>query len=244
MKKIYFIVCISFLILFVSCNKTKISCEIIKPLSNTTFELGDVVELSVTVDAENVIVSDVEIYLDNVGYASKDAFPYNFQIYTYDLKEGNHTIRAVAIADDGTKSEATVSFNLVRYESPDFVSFSDGQFPLGWKDGNWAVFSPGFDDDYSIRVSAFLAGDLSTVKTCDANINCIEFYAKDEIDNWLETDLSFYIDDNFVRKITLTKSWEKYTIDLPPGIHTFHWRLTHVGEDCSSYLDAIKFFKK
>jgi len=243
-KKNLFYFSIVLFLIFSSCSKSKISCEITNPHPNTNFELGDIIELTVNASAENTTVSEVQIYLDDKGYQSKSTFPYNFQIYTNNLKEGHHSIRAVAITDDGSKSEATVSFNIVVYESPNFVSFSDGKFPLGWKDGNWSIYSQGFDDDYCIRVSAFLAGDLSTVKTCDANINCIEFYAKDEIDNWLDTELSFYINDERVGVFRLTSSWEKYTFDIPQGKHTFHWWLTNVGQHCSSYIDAIRFYKK
>ncbi|MCL2247023.1 MAG: Ig-like domain-containing protein [Lentimicrobiaceae bacterium] len=244
MKRTFFFIGIIVIFFFAACNKPKVTCEIISPLPNTTFELDDIIELVVNADATNTTILEVQVYLDNVGYASKEKFPYNFQINTYNLEEGTHTIRAVAIAEDGTNSEAKVSFILVKYESPDFVTFSNGQFPLGWKKGAWQIFSPGFDDDYSIRTFSAAWGELTTIKTGNADIDCIEFYAKDDIENWYSTELSFYIDDHLIKTIKLAKSWEKYTFEMQQGVHTYRWWITGAGSSCYSYLDAIRFFKK
>jgi len=247
MKKNLFLLGIILIAVFTSCNKPKISCEIIKPLPNSTFELGEVIDISVVVDAENTNISEVQIYLDGAGYQSKIFFPFNFKIYTNNLELGYHTIRAVAIANNDLKSEQTTSFNLVKYESPDFVSFSDGKFPKGWINEGWIVSSPGFDDDYAIMTTTYYYSyyTVSAIKTCDANINCIEFYAKNNIENeYYPTRLNFYIDNIVKENILLTTSWEKYTFDLPVGEHTFSWRRSSGQEDDFIFIDAIKFFKK
>jgi len=228
-----------------SCSKPKVNCRIINPLPNTTFQLGEIIELLVEADAKNATVAEVQIYLDNVGYENRMAFPFIFKIETYNLKEGVHTIRAVALAEDGAKDEATVSFIIAKYESPDFVTFSDGKLPHGWKFGSWKIYSPGFDDDFCLKtISAHWNSELSTIKTSNADINCVEFYAKDDIYNWTSTEISFCVDSHEIKTIRLTKSWEKYTFDMQPGEHTYRWWITSAGSSCLSYFDAIRFYKK
>jgi len=247
MKKNLLLLGIILIAVFTSCKKPKITCEIINPLPNTTFELGETIDLSVVANAENASISTVQIYLDGAGYQSKSFFPFNFQIYTNDLKVGQHTIRAVAISNNDLKCEETISFNLIKYESPDFVSFSDGKWPKGWNREGWYVTSPGFDDNYAIMTNLYYYyyNTVSAIKTCDENINCIEFYAKNNIENeYYPTKLGFYMDNVLKENITLTTTWEKYTFDIPFGEHIFSWRRTSGVEDDDVYIDAIKFFKK
>ena len=229
---------------FISCNKPKIVCSITEPLLDSTFDLGDVINLSVLAEADNTTISEVQVYLDDIGYKTLFFFPYNFQIYTDNLKEGTHTIRVVALAYGGLKAETTLSFNIVKYESPDFVSFSDGKIPKGWRNdeweyGRWQIYSPGFDDDYAVRATGY--GGLFAKKIVNANINRIEFYAKTNSE-W--AILTFYIDDIHQESFELNQSWERYSFAIPLGEHTFSWRVGGYSNYCSVLLDAIKFYKE
>lgn len=237
---------IMFAIIFIGCNKPKITCEIVKPTPNATFDIGEFIDLAVTVDVANTTIDEVQIYLDNAGYAKKNFFPFNFKIDTKDMKKGLHTIRAVAFAKNGDKDEKNVSFNLIKQESPDFVSFNDGAFPKTWTHTGWNICSPGFDDNYAIRKHTYSYNDaLFTIKECDATqINCIEFYAKAEASDWYYyATLDFSIDGS-IENITLNESWTKYSFNVPPGEHTFRWMIMSSGGEGYCYLDAIKFFKK
>ena len=239
MKKICILLGIILALLMTSCHKPQISCEIVKPIPNTTFELGEVIELAVTVNVDNTNIDEVQIYLDDVGYTKKSVFPFNFKIDTKDMEVGKHEIRVVALATSGAKSEKTVVFNLVKYEAPDFVTFSDGKFPKGWTHEGWYLDTPGYDDNYAVRTSSYsYSGALATVNACDS----LEFYAKHGDDDYYHTRLGFYVDGNMVGNITLTDSWEKYSFVVPPGEHTFMWRMIGYN-DGNIYLDAIRFFK-
>ena len=247
MKRNLFYLGIIVVMLFTSCNKPKVVCEIKEPQPNASITLGTIIKLTVFAEAENAIVSEVQIYVDDVGYETKFFFPYNFYIYTDKLKEGIHTIRAVAIASGGIKSVATVSFNLTKYESPDFVSFSDGKIPKGWITRNdewnegWSITSPGFDDNYAIKSTE--CTDVIARKTVNANINRIEFYAKNSENGW--STLRFYIDDAPQQQdINLTQSWEKYSFEIPQGEHTLRWMINGLSGGTTSFLDAIRFFKE
>jgi len=243
MKKNLFLLGIILTFFFTSCNKPKITCDIVKPLPNTTFEIGDIIDLAVTVDVENTTISEVQIYLDDVGYDKKFVFPFNFKINTTSLEQGAHTIRVVAIANSGTKDEKTIAFNVTKYESPDFVSFSDGTFPKGWEHEGWTICSPGYDDNYAIGGNPYYyISYLSTVKECNASkIDCIEFYAKKD-ESWYTARLAFRIDYGVTEVIELNETWTKYSFDVPTGEHTFSWWIQ--SGETYIYLDAIKFFKK
>jgi hypothetical protein len=246
MKKNLFFLGIILAFIFAGCNKPKITCEIIKPSPNATFEIGETVELAVVVNVENTTIDVVQVYLDDVGYDKKSFFPFNFQISTKNMEKGTHTIRVVAIANSGAKSEKTVSFSVVKYESPDFVSFSDGTFPKGWTYNSWLITSPGYDDDYAIRGSSYYTYNnyVSVVKTCDNNTKFIEFYALGEEGYWYPPVLRFYIDSQCIQNIQTTTSWVKYTFPIPAGEHTFTWMVSSSSDDGYVFLDAIRFFKE
>lgn len=203
------------------CSKPEITCEIVKPVPNATFEIGETIELAVTVNVENTTIDVVQIYLDDVGFDKKSFFPFNFQIRTQNMETGTHTIRVVAFANSGAKVEKTVSFTLTKYESPDFVSFADGTFPKGWNSWGCTIFSPGYDDDYCIKGMAnYFDPYLSTQKTCDANINCVEFYAKGN-SSYSTPYISVYIDNMLLQNFALTDSWEKYSFNISQGEYAF-----------------------
>jgi hypothetical protein len=241
MKKNLFFVGIILAFIFMGCNKPEISCEIVKPSPNATFELGETIDLAVVVDVKNTTIDEVQIFLDGAGYDKKSFFPFNFKIYTKNMEKGTHTIRAVAIASSGAKSEKSVSFTLTKFESPDSVSFSDGKFPIGWKNEGWMMTSPGFDDNYAIRATDYYP-IVSAIKTCDDNINAIEFYAKGNESNWYSSKIMFYIDTQPIATIETTDDWKKYSYTVPAGEHTFSWR--SYSSDGYVYLDAIKFYKE
>ena len=130
-----------------------------------------------------------------------------------------------------------MTFNLVQVESPDSVSFSDGQFPLRWKNEGWFISSPGYNDSYAIA-SYYYSAIVSTTKTCNADINHIEFYAKGF--TWNST-LYFYLDD-FRFTIELTDSWQRYSYSIAQGKHLFRWNA--YSYENMVYLDDIKFYKE
>ena len=89
------------------------TCSIVSPTNNAEFFSGEMVSVSVTADAVNSIIVDVQLYIDNVGYGSTKTFPYNFSINAKDLSVGAHTLKAVVISDKGLKGEATLSVNIM-----------------------------------------------------------------------------------------------------------------------------------
>ncbi|MCL2246685.1 MAG: Ig-like domain-containing protein [Lentimicrobiaceae bacterium] len=244
MKKTLFLLGTALILIFAGCNKPKITCEIVKPLPNAVFELGETIDLAVDVAVENTNIYEVQIYLDGVGYDKKISFPFNFRIYPESLKEGSHTIRVVAFGSDNVTDESTVTFSVVKYEAPNFVSFSDGKLPKGWSANYWSITSPGFDDNFSIRSESYGYNyALTTIKTCDATIDSIEFYAKG-VSYYYMPRMRFLI-NNIQHEIQLTESWQRYAFAVPSGEHTFTWYPYNL-DSYSDYicLDAIKFYKK
>jgi len=243
MKKNLFFVGIILAFIFSSCHKPEITCEIVKPTPDATFELGKTIELAVSVNVENTSIDVVHIYLDDIGYDKKFAFPFNFRIHTQGMEKGTHTIRVVAIANSGAKVEKTVSFTLTKYESPDFVSFSDGTFPKGWTSDGWSICTPGYDDNYAIRAYGYYHS-VSAVKTCGNNIKYVEFYAREDEPYWYYSELGFYMDGQMIDRIVMTNTWTKYAFPVPAGEHVFTWRVLNGSSDTYVYLDNISFLKE
>lgn len=125
------------------------------------------------------------------------------------------------------------------YESPDFVSFSDGLIPIGWTTIGW-VIDPvnGYGNSYSLFTRANNAY-VTTTKAC----NYIEFYLRGF------GTVNLYIDGFLWKKISVNnwegepQFWKKYMYDLPEGFHSFKWEFfsgIYVLHSCAG-LDAILF---
>lgn len=153
--------------------------------------------------------------------------------------------------DGASKSSSNSSNNVggggnnTSTESPDFVTFSDGNIPSSWQTATWYVDNTGgIDDIYSLHVGR--NGSVTTSKTIEGN-GYLEFYVKSNC-NWtglssVSDYLKLYVDgriDNYYFTYEQNGSWLKYKIDLNEGKHTFIWE--YDGDaGCSCNIDAIKF---
>jgi len=119
-------------------------------------------------------------------------------------------------------------------ESPDFVSFSDGKIPATWQTMAWVVDNTvGFDDFFSLKTTEYGAA-VMTSKTCNSDINCIEFYVRNGTVN-------FFIDGVLAKECSVESNWTKHSLFLKEGLHTFKWEnASYYG---NVYIDAIRFKK-
>ena len=214
------------------------TCSIINPTNNAEFEAGEIVLVSVVANATNSVITEVQLYVDNVGHSSASTFPYNFTINAGELPIGTHTLKAVAVTDKGLKGESssvTIKINPANTESPDFVTFSEGKVPNTWQITGWVIDNTiGYDDTYSLRATSIGATSI-TRKTCSSNINFVEFYLRGN------GTVDFYIDAVKAKTCDLTNSWIKHDFYLEDGFHTLTWQFTN-GVEVN--LDAIQFKKE
>jgi hypothetical protein len=180
----------------------------------------------------------VHLYIDDVCFSGNSDFPYQFTIPAGYLSIGNYSIKATACNNFGKETESKVTISIVETnsESPDFVSFSDGKLPKGWKSNGWIV-DPTFGyDDFNSLYTKTDGATVTTTKTC----NYFEFYF------YLEhmSILKFYIDDVLWYETNRGEFWSKYFGCLSDSIHTFRWVLSKslaYPNSISGNIDAIRF---
>jgi len=85
------------------------TCTITNPLNNATFSTDENIAVTVVAEDADGTIAEVQLYLDNEGYDGTNSFPYNFTISAGKLATGTHTLKAVAIDNQGAKAESTIS---------------------------------------------------------------------------------------------------------------------------------------
>jgi len=237
MKKMLPLLCLAFAVLFSSCNKEKFICKITYPYDGTTALANS--DLTVTVEAtdtKNTIVKISLTFDELFPIMEATAEPFTFLIPADKLIPGRHTIKAVAVNSKGERAEATATVYAAKNlnlpdESPDFVTFTNEQFPAGWSTYTWEIDNTvGFDDKYSLR-AANRPALVFAQKTMEVP-GYIEFYSKGEhIDLFIDNVLA---QDNSSIQVG---DWTKSTYFFEKGKHLFKWQ---AGE-ANTHIDAITF---
>ena len=219
------------------------TCIITAPQDGATCTYDENINVSVFAEDSDGTIEKVSLYIDNVGYSEMTSFPYNFTIPSGVLSPGAHTIKAIAKDNGGSNGESSVSITIEEpaTESPDFVSFSDGQIPPTWQTATWQVDNTGgFDDIYSLKVVD--QGSVMTTKTIQGNGH-LEFYAKSTFGDASDSYLKLYIDGStsFYYTTEVVGSWTKFYVDIPEGFHSFLWEFVGYNHSWNCFIDAIRF---
>ena len=119
MKK-YFLFCFFTVLLlgFWCCSKDNNEapiCSITNPQDGQSFRCDEDISITVVAEAGNGSITEVRLYIDNVGHSMKDTFPYNFVINARELQPGSNTLRAVAKDNNGAQAEASIIITM-RYK--------------------------------------------------------------------------------------------------------------------------------
>jgi hypothetical protein len=244
MKNTLFLLGLAMLIAVSGCKKDKpegrsLTCSITSPKNGEELSVYD--DLIITIDAKdsNGSITAVMVYLDSLPCGTAMTAPYIVAISSEYLSLGSHKLKAVAVNDVATQKEsATITIAIIddggggKDESPDFVTFANGEIPLSWRTSSWEVdVAMGYDDGYSLKSKEYPASVL-TNKTMKAP-GYIEFYTRGN-------NFDLYIDRNKKKALSSTPNgnWTKWIYDVGQGKHEFLWETT-LG--ASVYLDAIKF---
>jgi len=204
------------------------TCSITNPQNNAKFTTTETISVTVAAQDSDGTIAEVQLYVDNVGHSSTTTFPYNFTINAGELSQGTHTLKAVAKDNKGAIGESSINIVVEQAstESPDFVTFSDGQIPNTWQTPMWYVDNTfGYDDLYSLAGNS---GSVMTSKTC----SFVEFYLTGY------GDVNFYINNLKVKVCALTNNWVKHSFYVGEGYHTFKWEFANGS---LVHLDAIRF---
>ena len=237
MRKTISLLLLSLVIIFNNCKKEKFTCKITSPYDGATVLITK--DLTVTVETKNSKSSVIKVYIDFDGLLPVYEIttePFTFIIPSERLTLGKHSIKATAINLEGEKAYSFITINVVEKlaiveESPDFVTFTNGHFPIGWITYTWEIDKKtGFDDNYSLK-SANYPALVYANKTMEVP-GYIEFYSKGN-------NIDFFINDVKAQEISSisVENWEKRTYIFEKGKHQFKWH----AEGINAYIDAIKF---
>ena len=237
-----------------SCNKKEeFYCKIISPSDGATVPFDDGLGvhsgLTIMIDAKTskgtIKVIDVLVSsrpgwvggMTHCGYMSMN--PNTFTISPQYLLYGKMGIKVIAQNSEGEETShfimVDVTDKAASEESPDFVTFSNGEIPKGWITNlTWEIENQfGYDDNYSLRTTPFYADIIYAVKTFDKD-GYVDFFTKGG-------DTFLYIDGGFGNALTSESAgnyWTKHTYAVTEGKHLFMWQAT----DGYTYLDAIRFY--
>ena len=241
MKKVFFLLGLAMIIALGGCKKEKatggdeaLSCEITSPKDGAEFSITEDIIVTVETKSATGTIVAVTVYFDDLLCATVTEAPYTLTILSEFLAVGPHTIKAEVFDNVAEQAEASITVNIVGAadESPDFVTFADGEIPDSWKTNTWVVdVALGYDDNYSLRSDNPISAVL-TNKTLNTP-GYVEFYTRGE-----EFDL--YIDGETAQALSSAPAgnWTKWIYDFKKGRHSFRWENTYGSV---VYLDAIKF---
>jgi len=251
MNRIYYIFLVFALFFAISCQKEfSPTCTITSPKVSQEFYENEDIQIAVTADGGNSGIAYVHLYIDNVGYSSASVAPYELTIKAGDITAGAHKLKVVAKNNEGKSCEASVTVTVkeavIDPESPDFVTFSDGKLPNGWKTDGWQInFISDSNHDNFVPFLYTYADNatVTTKKTC----SYIDFYLKGY------GKIIFYKDDVIEETISIgiwdssgsmPQNWKKYSYGFPEGLHTFTWKFLARYDSSHIYagLDSISFY--
>lgn len=155
MKKINYLILFALAIFVSACcsNNSKTTCHIAVPQAAQAFMPQDSIVISV--NADNAV--KVRIFLDSVGLAESDKFPYNAVLAPKSQKVGRHTLVAVAEDSHGNKIADTSYFFVgigVEYQGGIIFDLdSTGEHGL-------IAAKQDLPDTYAWKTSGFLIGAL------------------------------------------------------------------------------------
>ena len=177
----------------------------------------------------------VRLFIDDLIFNELSEAPYHFTIKAGKIKSGDHTIKICA---EGVEVFRKIIIHKAASESPDFVTFTNGNIPPEWTVHNWTISqSDGFDDNFSIA-SALHGAHVKTVKTC----NRLSFYLKGAatINFYLGETLWEVIDNNTENQNGPTLlEWKLYEFSFERKCYVFTWKLM---SGLPINLDAIQFY--
>jgi len=231
---------LAFALLFVISCKKEVPppiCAITNIEANQEFYEDEDIQVIVSADDMNGIITSVLLYVDNKNYAAVSDFPYHFTIKAGDLLLGTHALKVVVKNSFSKQNEASVKIKIIptNVESPDFVSFSDGKIPRGWQTQGWYIDpTKGFDDSFSL-FSNIDSSKISVLKEC----NGIEFYLNF---NTRPSTINFYIDGEQKNIVASPYGyWQKFSYSFPEGLHLFEWEYLKINFGYGVNIDAITF---
>ncbi len=106
------------------------TCIIIQPVDSASFFVGESVDIRVNAEDGDGTVEEVRYYVDDVGIASVESFPFNYQWSTDAAGAGEHVIKAEVIDNEGGKASDMVSVIILGIRPPVADFTADSTTPM------------------------------------------------------------------------------------------------------------------
>lgn len=87
-------------------------CLIIEPLDNDTYVIGEKININIESEDPDGTISEVRLYLNDIGIVELASFPFHYQISTLDYPVEKYAIKVVATDNEGKKAEDNISLNI------------------------------------------------------------------------------------------------------------------------------------
>jgi len=139
-------------------------CAIITPANYSGFYSGDTITVKVNAEDPDGDIKEVRFFLDSVGVASVQVFPYDTKILTNSLLAGSHNILIAVEDDQGAESQINVPFGIKPF-SPSNLQLTQNNvytFTLNWSDNS--------SDEQGFKIERKIdEGDFIDIITTTAN---------------------------------------------------------------------------
>ena len=221
------------------------TCKITSPQNGAELSVDD--DITVTVESKGAVA--VTAYLDDVVGGAAMTEPFTMTISSAQLSPGSHTIKAIAVTQEGKQAESSITVTITdggsENESPNFVTFANGEIPSSWKTNTWVVdVAMGYDDNYALRADNGVAS-VVTQKTMNDRGYIVFYIRGGDYDGYYGPTYGYFFDfyiDNVKAEAVLSvdagNNWRKWTYNLEKGTHSFRWENTN---GAIIHLDVIKF---
>jgi len=88
-------------------------CIITNPLDSISYDIGEVLDISVEAEDSDGKVTHVHFYIDNVAVAKQDSFPWTYSWDTKGQDEGAYKIKVIAYDEDDDSGSDEIAVFLV-----------------------------------------------------------------------------------------------------------------------------------
>ena len=107
--KLFFLAILSFFLLS-SCNKDKITLEIVSPADNAEFSIYDEINVIVTATTKKGTINQVQLYVDRIETISLTTKPFNFIIPERTFpKAGEYYLSVIAYSSEGVQEGTAIN---------------------------------------------------------------------------------------------------------------------------------------
>jgi len=117
------------------------TCSISSPADFSSYSIGETISVIVSAEDPDGDIKEVRFYIDSVGVASVQTFPYNIEINTDDVLPGSHILQVVVEDDKGAETKKFLNFGIL-FNAPtqlEYNRIAQNSIEITWIDNSDGV---------------------------------------------------------------------------------------------------------